>query len=97
MGVIVRLLNPVAEVVTDEARPAPRLTALPGRSIALMDNMKSNADVLLDRIAVKLSSAYPNIRTKRFRKPTMSALPYDPAVIEEVRSAFDALILAVGD
>lgn len=97
MAGTVRLVSPSARSVIEEKRPAPRLAALEGRAIALLDNMKSNADVLLERIAANLQRDYHDLETKRFRKPTTSAQPFEPAVLETVRQQFDAAIAAVGD
>jgi hypothetical protein len=90
-------MSPVGRSIVQENRPAPRLTALDGRAIALMDNMKSNADVLLERIGANLRASYRDLEVKRFRKPTTSAHPFDAATLDTVRQHYDAAIAAVGD
>lgn len=97
MASTVRLVSPVARSIVQESRTAPRLAALDGRAVALLDNMKSNADVLLERIAANLRRDDRDIETQRFRKPTTSATPFEPAVLDGVRQHFDAAIAAVGD
>lgn len=97
MAGTVRLLSPVGRSIVEESRPAPRLAALDGRAIALLDNMKSNADVLLERIAANLRKDYRDLDIKRFRKPTTSATPFDAATLETVRQHYDAAIAAIGD
>jgi hypothetical protein len=67
----VQILDP-----TDERRPirrrlAPRPTRLAG-TIALLDISKPRGNVLLDRIAARLSATHADLSVRRYRKPTFA-------------------------
>ncbi len=89
------LVNPLNETAPETAAPAPRLAALAGRTIALLDISKPGGNVFLDRIEVLLKERYGVASVLREMKPTF-AKPAPEAVIEKIRGA-DAVIEALAD
>ena len=91
----VMLVNPLNETPKDAIAPAPRLVALQGRTIALLDISKPGGSIFLDRIEHLLRDRYGVASVIREMKPTF-AKPAPPGVIEKIRSA-DAVIEALAD
>jgi hypothetical protein len=61
---------------TDERTPirralAPRREAITG-AVALLDINKPRGDVLVDRLAERLSELLPGVEVRRYRKPTFT-------------------------
>ncbi len=84
---------------TDESRPtarqrAPRLDALAGRRIGLLDISKARGDVFLDRLAEHLGERGAHI--ERLRKPTFSR-PAPADLRQEIATRCDAVIEALAD
>lgn len=61
---------------TDERVPIARtLTPRPStftRPIALLDISKPRGDVLIDRLAARLTEQLPDVELRRYRKPTFT-------------------------
>lgn len=93
----VRLLSPVAPAAVQEVGVVGRLADLSGRRLAFLDNKKSNADVLLHRLAENLSAEYRLSAAQHYRKPLTSARPFPPEVMAEIRASCDGVIAALGD
>jgi len=66
------LINPMNESVRAAGTPAPRLSTLAGKTVALLDISKPGGDVFLDRIAALLTERYGVARVVRERKPAFS-------------------------
>lgn len=90
------LITPVNEPDTTESTCAPRLDALAGQRLGLLDNSKSKANKLLDALAALLHEQYGCDITVRHRKPSASK-PVAPEVIEEFRYTCDLVLVGVGD
>jgi len=90
------LITPVNEPDATESTYAPRLAALTGKRLGLLDNSKSKADKLLEAVAALLHQQYGCHITVRHRKPSASK-PVAPEVIEAFRHACDLVIVGVGD
>jgi hypothetical protein len=90
----ITLVNPMNEVTPESAAPAPRLTGLQGRTVALLDISKPGGSVFLDRLEHLLQEQY-GARVIREMKPTF-AKPAPSSVIDKVRRA-DAVIEALAD
>lgn len=61
---------------TDEREPirrtlAPRPRAITG-AVAFLDISKPRGDVLIDRLAERLTERLPGVAVKRYRKPTFT-------------------------
>jgi hypothetical protein len=91
----ITLVNPLNETPAQPATPAPRLAALNGKTIALLDISKPGGSIFLDRIEHLLKERHGVANVIREMKPTF-AKPAPPGVIEKIRSA-DAVIEALAD
>jgi len=91
----ITLVNPLNETPKNAAVPAPKLTGLQGRTIALLDISKPGGNIFLDRVEHLLKERYGVATVIREMKPTF-AKPAPPGVIEKIRSA-DAVIEGLAD
>jgi len=91
----ITLVNPLNETLPHAATPAPRLAALHGTTVALLDISKPGGNIFLDRIERLLKERHGVASVIREMKPTF-AKPAPPNVIEKIRSA-DAVIEALAD
>ena len=91
----ITLVNPMNEIAPEAAPPAPRVSGLEGKTIALLDISKPGGNVFLDRIERLLKERYRVASIIREMKPTF-AKPAPARVIERIRSA-DAVIEALAD
>lgn len=90
------LVNPTTEPVVPSFNGAPRLPALAGTRLGIIDDSKRNADVLLEELAEVLRTRYEISDVKWHRKPSASR-PADPAAIRELAEYCDSVIIAIGD
>ncbi len=90
------LISPVNEASTTESTYAPRLTALEGKRVGLLDNSKNKANQMLDAVADILDTQYGITDVVRRRKPSASK-PVAPEVIVELEELCDLVIVGVGD
>jgi hypothetical protein len=93
------VLNPVGRVhVAERIPPAPRLSGLAGKRIALYWNGKSGGDLLLARIAERLRARTPDVRfapvSGSIGSGRVSASPED---IRRIAAAADGIIAATAD
>jgi len=91
----ITLVNPLNETLARPAVPAPRLAALQGKTIALLDISKPGGNIFLDRLEHLLKERHGVASVIREMKPTF-AKPASPSVIEKIRGA-DAVIEALAD
>ena len=91
----ITVLDPTAGRRPAAGRPAPRLTALGGARVGLLDNGKVNVGRFLDHVEAILRAEHGVADVVRRRKPNMSA-PAPPAMLAEL-AACDAVVSAVGD
>jgi len=83
---------------TDERTPvrrvlAPRPATLHG-TVALLDISKPRGDVLMDRLAARLTELLPSVAFKRYRKPTYTKPAPDELrrkIMEEAGFVIEAL------
>jgi len=92
MGTI--LIDPGAEDGAEVQAGAPRLAGLEGKRIALLDNIKHNAEYLLLELAERLKSDY-GCDVRLVKKKTYTKFA-DPAILASF-SDRDAVITAIGD
>ena len=88
------LLDPTSERVPAERVRAPRLAALDGRTIGLLDIAKARGDLFLDQIESRLEER--GAKVIRFAKPTFTK----PAPIDlrhEIAEQCDAVVEALAD
>lgn len=91
----VTLVHPGNESFPHAAPPPPRLTALAGKKIGLLDISKPGGNLFLDRLESILRERYGVAEVVRARKPTF-AKNAPPQVIEQLRG-MDAVIEALAD
>jgi hypothetical protein len=92
--VTITLLDPTGERRPGERPHAPRLPALAGRTIALLDISKPRGDVFLDQLAVRLGARGATVR--RYAKPTFTK-PAPPDLRRRIAQECDGVIEALAD
>lgn len=84
-------------VVDAEAKPiAPRIAALDGLRLGILDNTKWNANKLLRQVRDELQLAYKFRTVNYYRKESFSRFA-DPKLIEQIRAENDLVVTAIGD
>jgi len=91
-----RFLEPIAETKPKGWSPAPRLADLNGKVVGLLDNGKTNAQALLDDIAVLLGQSYQLARVVRERKASYSRVS-PKELIDRLAERCDLVLTALGD
>lgn len=82
------LVNPSGVIKLAQIEPAPRITTLEGKTVALRWNGKNNGDVLLDRVAELLNEKYPNTKViKTYKDPSLNTISGTPANSERIAKA----------
>jgi hypothetical protein len=90
----IELLDPTSEHEPVTGPQAPRLAALTGSTIGLLDISKPRGDVFLDRLEQLLERRGAEVL--RFRKPTF-AKPAPPDLRHEIAVKCDAVVEALAD
>ena len=90
------LVSPVNEPTLALSALAPRLAALRGKRVGLLDNSKSKAGRLLDAVAALLHDQYGFTNIVRQHKPSASK-PAAPEVIADLAKTCDLVLAGVGD
>ena len=88
------LLDPTSERQPSRRAAAPRLPAIAGRKIGLLDISKARGDVFLDRVEEKLTAG--GAKVLRFAKPTFTK-PAPVDLRQEIAQRCDAVIEALAD
>lgn len=88
------LVDPSAEDSTSSRTGAERLADLRGKRIALLDNIKHNAEYLLDEVAERLSREH-GCEVLRTKKKTYTKVA-EPHVLQQMNNC-DAVVTAIGD
>jgi hypothetical protein len=88
------LLDPTAESAPVAHRGAPRLEAIDGRTVGLLDISKPRGDVFLDRLAKLLEARHVTVR--RYAKPT-HARPASADLRSQIAAECDAVVEALAD
>ncbi|MBT4520935.1 MAG: hypothetical protein HOC23_13105 [Halieaceae bacterium] len=88
------VLDPTAQLNSAARSLLPRLSALEGATIGLLDINKPRGDVLLDRIEALFVERGANI--KRYSKPTMTRVA-PVAVLQQIATECDAVVEALAD
>lgn len=90
------LHHPAAEDVQQQFTLAPRLSSLKGKTIALIDNHKKNADLYLNEVSHLLKSQYGVAEIVHYRKDSQS-MPTPTAIMDDLTRRCDALIHGIAD
>ncbi|MFH1484866.1 MAG: hypothetical protein ABIH46_02250 [Chloroflexota bacterium] len=99
----IEILDPRGRVKSAKFDLAPRPKSLEGISIGFLDNGKSNADVILERLEEVLTSRYKfaNVFRRPRRRPgekwQYRKVGQKDEVVEEVASKADIVVNGVGD
>lgn len=91
----ITIVHPGNENVAKAAIPPPRLAALQGKRIGLLDISKPGGSFFLDRLEQILKTKYAAAEVIRARKPTYTKNAPQP-VIEQLRG-LDAVVEALAD
>lgn len=89
------LVSPVNDAAAAPATAAPRLDALAGARIALLDITKPGGRVFLDRLDALLRGRFGVAGTVRVEKATYTK-PARPEILDALRGA-DAVVEALAD
>jgi hypothetical protein len=92
----VRIFDPRGRVDVERTAPAPRVAALSGLRLGILDNTKWNAGRLLRKTAVRLGEEFGFAAVNHYRKESF-AKPADPALIAAIAAANDIVLTAIGD
>ena len=90
------LLDPTDQEVRQRRTLAPRLAGLGSTVGGFLDNRKQNADVLLARVAARLSAEYGMAEALHRAKFIYSRIA-EPAIIDELAERCDFVVAAIGD
>lgn len=91
-----RIVDPIGTSAAAAKTLAPRPRSLEGLTIALLDNSKPNAGVLLERVGVLLAARGGARAVRGWSKPG-SSIAASPAVIEEIVAAARVALTASAD
>jgi hypothetical protein len=95
-GGLMDMPDPVGHAETAAAALAKRPPRLAGAVIALLDNSKPNAGVLLDAIGAELRDRHGVREVRRWGKPAASH-GAAPALLDEIAATCDAVLTASAD
>jgi hypothetical protein len=90
------LMDPTDQEVLQRRTLAPRLAELRGKVGGFLDNRKQNANILLARIAERLSSEYGMAEAIQRAKFIYSRVA-EPVLIDELAERCDFIVAAIGD
>jgi hypothetical protein len=90
------LLDPTDQEVLQSRTLAPRLAELYGKVGGFVDNRKQNANVLLEHMAVRLSTDYGVAEVVHRAKFIYSRVA-EPALVDELAERCDFIVAAIGD
>ena len=88
------VLDPTGERTPSQRQPLPRPASLQGRTVGLLDISKARGDVVLDRLAERLTADGATVL--RYRKPTF-ARPAPVDLRHEISTQCEVVIEALAD
>ena len=92
----VRVFDPRGRVQAELVNPAPRVTALDGKILGILDNTKWNAGRLLRKTAALLGERHHFASVTYYRKESFSKAA-DPALVVKIAAENDIVLTAIGD
>ena len=90
------VLHPGAEDAARKFGLAPRLGALKGMTVGVIDNHKRNVDVYVAELGRVLQEEYGVAKVVTYRKASQS-IPTPAAVLDSLAAECDAIVHAVAD
>ncbi len=92
----IKLLDPTARPHDDEQPLAQRHADLRGKRIGILDNTKSNADILMKRMAAMLCEQHGAAEVVHRRK-AHAAIGATDELLDEMAESCDLVLLGSGD
>ncbi len=93
---IVQLLDPTAKPHDDEKSLASRHADLRGKRVGILDNTKSNADILMKRMAALLCEQH-GASDVMHRRKAHAAIGATEELLDEMAESCDLVVLGSGD
>ena len=90
------VFDPRGRVDAQRIAPAPRVAALDGLRLGVLDNTKWNAGRLLRKTATRLGEGYGFAAVNYYRKESFSKAA-DPTLIAAIAADNDIVLTAIGD
>ncbi len=90
-----RIVDPTDERVPVRRTLSKRSGKIAG-AVALLDIAKPRGDVLIDRIAARMSERFPGVEIRRYRKPTFTK-PAPEELRRQIAKESDFVIEALAD
>ena len=91
-----KVYDPRGRVDAEPIMPAPRVAALAGLRLGILDNTKWNANRLLRKTADRLGTQYRFAAVNYYRKESFSKYA-DPALLATIAADNDIVLTAIGD
>jgi hypothetical protein len=90
------VFDPRGRVEAARVQPAPRVAALDGVRLGVLDNTKWNANKLLRKTAALLGERAQFAAVNYYKKESFSKLA-DPALVARIAAENDIVLTAIGD
>jgi len=90
------VFDPRGRVDAERIVPAPRVAALAGLRLGILDNTKWNANRLLRKTAARLEDQHHFATVNYYRKESFSKNA-DPALLAAIAAKSDIVLTAIGD
>ncbi|OGA77343.1 MAG: hypothetical protein A3G81_09515 [Betaproteobacteria bacterium RIFCSPLOWO2_12_FULL_65_14] len=91
-----KVYDPRGAVDAEPKAIAPRITALDGLRLGILDNTKWNANKLLRQVRDELQGAHQFKAVNYYRKESFSRFAA-PQLVEQIRAENDIVVTAIGD
>ena len=90
------VFDPRGRVDAAEIAPAPRVAALDGLRLGILDNTKWNGNKLLRKTAARLGEKHGFAAVNYYRKESFSKAA-DPLLVVQIAAENDIVLTAIGD
>jgi hypothetical protein len=90
------VFDPRGRIDVERVALAPRVPALQGKRLGILDNTKWNANRLLRKTAALLEAEHGIGPVNYYKKESFSKVA-DPALIAEIAANNDIVLTAIGD
>jgi hypothetical protein len=90
------VFDPRGSVEAKRVSPAPRVPALKGLRLGVLDNTKWNANRLLRKTAARLGEQFHFAAVNYYRKESFSKYA-DPSLVTAIAAENDIVLTAIGD
>ena len=90
------VFDPRGSVEARRVSPAPRVPALKGLRLGVLDNTKWNANRLLRKTAARLEEQFHFAAVNYYRKESFSKYA-DPSLVTAIAAENDIVLTAIGD